>query len=77
MQLGVGHNPDSVPRMRGANGGSGNTVPLRVIPDLSEAPENFVQSPRAKGTDVFDDGKLRVGFFNESKVLKPETTSGS
>ena len=50
-------------------------MPFRIIPDRSEAPEHFVQSSRAKGWDVFDDGDLRADFGNEPVELEPETAS--
>ena len=58
--------------MRGANGGSGNTVPLRVIPERRDFPEHLVQSARAKGADVFDDDPRRPDFLDEPAVLAPE-----
>jgi hypothetical protein len=51
-------------------------VPFRVVPDLSEAPENCVQSSRTKGCDVFDDRVLRLDFFNEAVEVKPESRPG-
>jgi hypothetical protein len=69
----VGNNPDPVSPVASANGGSGNTVPLCIIPDLSEAPEHGIQSARAKGRDVFDDSERRVDFFNDPEVFEPES----
>lgn len=50
-------------------------MPLRVIPDRSERPEHLVQSSRAKGADVFDEGELRPDFVDEPVVLKPKARS--
>jgi hypothetical protein len=36
--FGVGNNPDAIPLVRGAKGGSGYTVPLRIVPERSEPP---------------------------------------
>ena len=55
-------NPYAVPAMGSANGGSGNTVPLRIIPERSDFPEDSIQSTRAKGTNVFDDDPARADF---------------
>jgi hypothetical protein len=48
---GVGHNPDPITPVRGANGCSGYAVPLRVIPARGQVPEyasHEVSSVRAK-----------------------------
>ena len=73
----VGNNPDTVPLVRSANGGSGYTIPERVIPDLSEAPENRVQSARAKGCNVFADDPCREGVRDDPEHLVPKTTTDS
>jgi hypothetical protein len=75
LVVGVGKDPYSVPSVRGAKVGSWNTVPFRVIPDLMEAPENFVQSSRAKVTNVLDDRVVGLDFFDDPVELIPETTS--
>lgn len=46
---GVGNNPDAIPSVWGTKGGSGETMPLRIIPERREFPEHLVQSARAKG----------------------------
>ena len=61
--------------MRGANVGSGNTVPLRVIPERRDFPEHRIQSARAKGADVLDDDPRRPAFLDEPAVLAPEAGS--
>ena len=68
----MGHDPDAVPPVGCAKGGSGNTVPLRVIPDLSEPPENRVQSSSAKGWDVFDEAPARPRLGDDAVELEPE-----
>jgi hypothetical protein len=45
---GVGHDPNPVPAVRSANGGSGYTMPFRIVADRSERPEHRVQSASAK-----------------------------
>jgi hypothetical protein len=42
---GVGHKPDPVPPVRGANGRSRYAVPLRVIPARGQVSENTSESP--------------------------------
>jgi hypothetical protein len=73
--VGVGHDPDAIPLMRGANGGSGYTVPLRIVPERVEATEDFVQSARAKGCNILDDDVARVDFFDETAIFVPKTAS--
>ena len=71
--VGVGHDPDAIPPVRCANGGSGYAMPLRIIPERREAPEHRFQSARSKGTDVFGDDVARAEFADEPVELKPET----
>ena len=73
--FGVRHNPDAIPPVRSANGGSGNTVPLRVIPERRDFPEHRIQSARAKGADVFDDDPRRPALLDEPAVFTPEAGS--
>ena len=37
---GVGNNPDAISAVRGANGGSWNTVPDRIVPERGQVSEN-------------------------------------
>jgi hypothetical protein len=75
--LGVGHDPDAVPSVGRAKGGSGNTVPLTVMPDRSEPPEHFVQSAIAKGDNVFDDRPARADFGDEAEHFEPQAGTGA
>jgi hypothetical protein len=66
LAVGVGSDdPDPVASVRSANGGSGYTVPLSIIPERREFPENRFQSARAKGGDVFEEDPARADFANE------------
>ena len=47
-------------------------MPLRIIPDRSEAPEDFPQSSTAKGCNVFCDDKPRARFRNDAEHFEPE-----
>ena len=71
--VGVGNDPDAVPPVGSANGGSGNTVPLRIIPERSKPPEHDVQSARAKGRDVLDERPAGARFLDDATKLEPET----
>lgn len=50
-------------------------MPLRIIPDRSEAPEDDVQSSTAKGRDVFDDRERRPGFGDDPEHFEPQSGS--
>jgi hypothetical protein len=77
LAAGVGHNPDSIPPVWCANGGSGNTVPFRVIPERRDFPEHLVQSASAKGDDVLDDDPRRPTLFDEPAVFAPQAGAGT
>ena len=45
---GVGKNEDTLPLVRGANGGSGKSDPLRVIPEVGKVPDHTPGSPESR-----------------------------
>jgi hypothetical protein len=53
--LGVGHQPEPVTSVRGANGGSGYAIPLRVIPARGQVSENSPESSSKESCDVLHD----------------------
>lgn len=50
---GVGNNPDAIPWVRGTKDGSGYAVPLRIIPDRGQRPENVTKPESQQLWDVF------------------------
>jgi hypothetical protein len=68
---GVGNNPDAIPPVRSAKGVKGEAMPLRIIPDLREAAEHFVQSARAKDGGVFEDDEGWSRFLDDAGELAP------
>jgi hypothetical protein len=52
---GVGNHEDPVTSVRGADGGSGYAVPLRVIPDLGQVAEYVSQPSSKQAWDVLQD----------------------
>ena len=50
-------------------------MPLRIIPERSERPENLIQSARAKGRNIIDDDVTRLEDFNRFGVLEPKATT--
>jgi hypothetical protein len=45
---GVGHNEDPVTEMRGTEGGRGDTVPFRIVPERGQVPKNLGHSRSSK-----------------------------
>ena len=77
LAVGVGNDPDSIPSVRSANGGSGYTMPFSIIPERSDFPEDGIQSARAKGRNIFDDDPARPDFRDDTAVFLPETGTGA
>lgn len=72
---GVGNNPNSIPRMRGADGGSWNTVPDRIIPEREKVSENGSHPETEQTCDVFHNDELWSYFANDPAILFPKTRS--
>lgn len=72
---GVGNNPNSIPRMRGADGGSWNTVPDRIIPERGKVSENGSHPETEQTCDVFHNDELWSYFANDPAILFPKTRS--
>jgi hypothetical protein len=76
--LGVGHNPDSLPKMGGADIGRGTHAPFRIVPERGQVSENDSKlSPKKEAWDVFHEDETGSHFTQDSGVLSPETTSCS
>lgn len=73
----VGDEPEAVPLVRGANGGSWDAIPLRVIPERGQVPENAVEPPRAESWDVLHDRISGAKLANDPSELRPKTRAGS
>ena len=69
---GVGNNPDAIPWVRGGGGGGGGAVPLRIIPDLGQRPENVTKPESQQLWDVFHDDVLRSKVIAKSDDLSVE-----
>ena len=52
LARGVGHNPDPVAIVEETNGGSWYAVPLRIIPERGQVPENSSESFIKESCDV-------------------------
>jgi len=58
--------------VRGADGGSGQTIPLRIIPARGQVPENFVEPPMKEVCDVLHDDVPGSHVANDARHLLPE-----
>jgi hypothetical protein len=70
---GVGQYEHPVPDMRGANGGSRNAMPLSIIPDLGQRPENSVQSSSKQRCHVLQHNRSGLQFSNQANGLKEQS----
>lgn len=70
--VGVGNDEHAVAPVRGANGGSRDAIPFRVIPARGQVPEYPVQSPRKEGWNVFHDDDARSNHANDPGVFAPQ-----
>jgi hypothetical protein len=52
-------------------------MPFRIIPERSERPEYLIQSPRAKGGDIFDEDVARFERVDRFGILEPEAAAFS
>ncbi len=62
--------------MRRANEGRWYTVPLRIIPERGQGPENTLQPVIKQRCDVLHDDVLGSKLANKPGVFKPEAGSG-
>lgn len=70
--VGVGANdPDSIPAVRRANGGSRYAMPLRVIPERGQVSENLAVPSTKQSCDVLHDDVPRSNLANDSGELDP------
>src|SRR3546814_19133185 len=76
LAAGVGNNPDTISRVRSANAGSEDTMPLRIIPERCEAMEDDVQSASAEGGHIFNDDPFGLQLADEAEILKPHARAG-
>jgi hypothetical protein len=68
---GVGNKPDPVSPVRGANGGSWNTVPPRIVPDRGQVSENLSKPSIKESCDVLHKDEAGSKLANEASVFTP------
>jgi hypothetical protein len=74
---GVGHDPDSVASVRRTNGARWYAMPLRVIPDLGQGPENNVQPSTKQRCHVLQDDDAGSNHASGSNHFPEESRTGS
>jgi hypothetical protein len=73
LASGVGNDPEAVAPVRGADGGSRNAVPLRVIPARGQVGEHSTESPRKERWNVLHEDVPGSKLANDSSELGPKT----
>jgi len=65
--------PDAVAPVRRTNGRSWDNVPLRVIPERGQRPENFTHTSSKQRCDVLHDNVSGSKLANDPSELVPKT----
>lgn len=74
---GVGHRPrddeDALTAVRGADVGSADRMPFRIVPERGKRPENSVKTPGPKARHVLHHDNCGSHIANDAGVFPPET----
>jgi hypothetical protein len=74
----MGDDPDPITEVRGADGRCRNAVPLRVIPERGQVPENLAERSAIvdsqEVSDVLHEDEAGSKLANGSRELGPEPT---
>jgi hypothetical protein len=70
--VGVGQDEESVPSVGSANGSRWDTIPLRIIPERGQVPENAVESVVSECGHVFHEDEAGSNFANDAGKVRPE-----
>lgn len=70
-----GDDEDPVPLVRRTNGGSRYAVPLRIVPERGQRPENRVEPPPKQSCDVLHEHVSGCQLANDAGKLPPQSTS--
>jgi hypothetical protein len=68
----VGDDEDTPPKVRRTDIGSGERVPLRIVPDFGKGPEYVEQPSNSERCDVLHDDESWSNLAYESIPLPPE-----
>lgn len=66
----IGEDEDAVPLVRGAEGGSREAIPLRVVPERGQLSENDSEPPSKESCGVLHDEDARSKFANDAGDLE-------
>jgi hypothetical protein len=69
--VGVGHKPDPISDVRGTEGASRYAVPLCVVPERGQVPENVAKPPSKEPWDVLHEHVAGSKKANETGVFGP------
>ena len=75
ITAGVGHDPEAVALVRRTNGGSGYAVPLSIVPERGQVPENDTEASPEKRGDILHEDVAGSNLANEAGVFDPEATA--
>jgi hypothetical protein len=63
--------------VRGADGGSGENIPLRIVPERGKVAEDPIGAGAEQSGDVLDEHRARADFADDPRVLAPEPRPSS
>lgn len=72
LAVAVGQEEEPVSPVRGADGGSGYTIPPRNVPERGKVGDDGVEPPRSQGGDVLDDDVGRSALDDDPPELSPQ-----
>jgi hypothetical protein len=77
VAVGVGYCPrcheDPITAVRGADGGSWDAIPARIVPARGQVSENLSEPSRSESWRVFHEDVARSYLANHSSHLSPES----
>lgn len=68
----VGQEPEAITAVGGANGGSAETRPLDIEPEIGKVPKEVVQSSSGQGRDVLGEDQRRRDLPDDAGDVRPE-----
>ena len=75
LASGVGNNPQSGAKVRGADVGRSYAIPFRIVPEKGQVSENNSKPSTSERCDVLHDDDFGSKLANESGILPPQARS--
>lgn len=72
---GVGNDPHPVTDVRGTSGSRGDALPLCIIPERGQRPENVAKPSIKQLWRVFHDDEAGANFANQACIFGPQSTA--